>query len=109
MIAYRAMVDVPRELVLYVSGSPHAERRRRRARKKTRAFVILGGEVIDTDRVCVKTISRKGETIDLWYSGKTHDFGGNVQAVIRPDAYRSGSRSLSMSTSTAPIWNSTSH
>ena len=23
--------------------------------------------------------------IDAWYAGKTHDFGGNIQAVMRPD------------------------
>jgi hypothetical protein len=49
------------------------------------AFVILDGKIIDTDRVAGTTISRKGQTIDLWYSGKTHGFGGNVQAVMRPD------------------------
>ncbi|TMM27976.1 MAG: transposase family protein, partial [Actinobacteria bacterium] len=27
----------------------------------------------------------KGEVIDVWYSGKRHDFGGNIQAVMRPD------------------------
>ncbi|MGH3164255.1 MAG: transposase family protein, partial [Streptosporangiaceae bacterium] len=26
----------------------------------------------------------KGKTIDLWYSGKTHDFGGNIQALFYP-------------------------
>ena len=31
-----------------------------------------------------KTTSRKGEAIDLWYSGKTHDFGGNIQALFYP-------------------------
>ena len=31
-----------------------------------------------------KTTSRKGKTIDLWYSGKTHDFGGNIQALFYP-------------------------
>src|SRR6266550_2178896 len=49
------------------------------------AYVILDGKIVDTDRLRVKTISRKGETIDLWYSGKRHDFGGNIQAVMRPD------------------------
>jgi hypothetical protein len=150
VIAYRAMVDVPRELVLYVSTLLHAERRRRGTGKKARAltcfrqalfaliwfrkredltvlgagfgisratayryrdealavlaarapdltealarvraegwaYVILDGKVIDTDRCRAKTISRKGEQIDLWYSGKKHDFGGNIQAVMRPD------------------------
>jgi hypothetical protein len=32
-----------------------------------------------------RTIGRKGEQIDLWYSGKRHDFGGNFQAVMCPD------------------------
>jgi hypothetical protein len=150
VIAYRAIVDVPRELVGYVSRLLGAQRRRRGTRKKTRAlttwrqalfalvwfrkrediavlaagfgisratgyryrdeavdvlaaqapelaealarvheegwaFVILDGKIIDTDRVAGTTISRKGQTIDLWYSGKTHGFGGNIQAVMRPD------------------------
>jgi hypothetical protein len=144
------MLDVPRELVGYVSRLLAAQRRARGTRKKTRAltcwrqalfvlawfrkredltvlgagfgisratayryrdeavavlsaqapdltealhrvqaegwaFVILDGKIVDTDRLRVKTISRKGEQIDLWYSGKRHDFGGNIQAVMRPD------------------------
>ena len=35
----------------------------------------------------VKTLSKKGKTIDAWYSGKTHDFGGNIQALTRPDGF----------------------
>lgn len=150
MIAYGAMLDVPRELVGYVSRLLAAQRRTRGTRKRTRAltcwrqslfvlvwfrkredltvlgagfgisratayryrdeavtvlaaqapqltealhrvqqegwtFVILDGKIVDTDRLRVKTISRKGQTIDLWYSGKRHDFGGNIQAVMRPD------------------------
>jgi hypothetical protein len=149
VIAYGAMLDVPRELVGYVSRLLAAQRRARGTRKRTRAltcwrhslfvlawfrkredltvlgagfgisratayryrdeavmvlaaqapeltealhrvqqegwaFVILDGKIVDTDRLRVKTISRKGETIDLWYSGKRHDFGGNIQAVMRP-------------------------
>ena len=45
---------------------------------------IANGKVVDTDRCREKTVSRKGEVIDLWYSGKTHDFGGNVQALCYP-------------------------
>ena len=39
---------------------------------------------MDADRCREKTVSRKGKTIDLWYSGKTHDFGGNIQALFYP-------------------------
>jgi hypothetical protein len=150
VIAYRAMLDVPRELVAYVARLLADERRVRGTRRGSRAltcwrqalfalvwfrkreditvlgagfgisratgyryhdevvgvlaaqapeltealarvqaegwaFVILDGKVVDTDR-CQKTkISKKGKLIDAWYAGKTHDFGGNVQAVMRPD------------------------
>jgi len=151
VIAYRAMLDVPRELVVYVAALLHAERRRRGTRKMARAltcfrqavfvliwfrkredltvlgagfgisratayryrdealavlaaqapdltealkrvkddgwaYVILDGKIVATDRSRVaKTISRKGHQIDAWFSGKTHHFGGNIQAVMRPD------------------------
>jgi hypothetical protein len=41
VIAYRAMVDVPRELVLYVSGLLAAERCRRGTRRKARALTCF--------------------------------------------------------------------
>lgn len=46
--------------------------------------VILDGKIVDTDRCQEKTRSRKGEAIDVWYAGKTHDFGGNIQALFYP-------------------------
>ncbi len=46
--------------------------------------LILDGKIVDTDRLHIKTISKKGKEIDLWYAGKTHDFGGNIQAIINP-------------------------
>lgn len=49
------------------------------------AFVILDGKIIPSDRRLEKTTSVKGEAIDLWYSGKAHHHGGNIQAVARPD------------------------
>jgi len=49
------------------------------------SHLILDGKVIDTDRSRAKTTSKKGEQIDVWFSGKTRDFGGNIQAVMRPD------------------------
>jgi hypothetical protein len=29
----------------------------------------------------------KGQVIDLWYSGKAHCHGGNIQAVLAPDGF----------------------
>jgi hypothetical protein len=49
------------------------------------SHVVLDGKIIDTDRVRIKTLSTKGQVIDSWYSGKTHDFGGNIAALTRPD------------------------
>lgn len=152
MIAYRAMLDVPRELAQYLSGLLRAERRRRGTRKNSRAltcfrqavlglrwfrqdvdvtalardhevsratgyryldevievladqapdlhealqkakadglaYVILDGKIFSADRCDEKTLSVKGKQIDLWYSGKAHEHGGNIQAVIEPDGF----------------------
>jgi hypothetical protein len=54
--------------------------------------LILDGKVFDTDRLREKTTSIKGEQIDTWYAGKTHDFGGNVQILFTPGGF--------------PIWSS---
>lgn len=51
------------------------------------SHVILDGKIVDTSRLRIKTISKKGKKIDAWYSGKTRDFGGNVQALMRPDGF----------------------
>jgi DDE superfamily endonuclease len=149
VVSCRVMLDVPRELVLFVSGLLAAHRREIGTRKGTRRlgccrqalfglawfrdkgdiprlgrgfglaqstayryldevievlaaraptlqqaldralaegtpYLILDGKVVDADRCRQKTLSRKGKTIDLWYSGKTHDFGGNIQALFYP-------------------------
>lgn len=149
MTPYRAILDVPRELILFVAGLLRAERRALGTRKGTRLLtcyrqavyalawfrdkqdipnlgrgfglsqatsyrylgevitvlaarapdlkaaldraqaegmthLILDGKIVDTDRLHVKTTSKKGKEIDRWYAGKTHDFGGNVQAVMSP-------------------------
>jgi hypothetical protein len=152
VIAYRATLDVPRELVHFTAGLLRAERRRRRTRTGTRAltcfweavlvlrwfrdrtdaarlgcdhgvsratayryldegiavlaacapdlhealeravaerlpYLILDGKVVESDRCAEKTVSVKGRLIDLWYSGKAHRHGGNVQAVFAPDGF----------------------
>jgi hypothetical protein len=48
---------------------------------------VLDGKVVDTDRLRITTTSKKGKTIDAWYSGKTRDFGGNIPALTRPDGF----------------------
>lgn len=150
MIAYRAMLDVPRELARKVAGLLRIERRRRGTRGRSRALtcwrqallglvwfrkreemtvlaagfgvsratayryrdeiitvlaaeapdlhealqevaeqgwshVILDGKVFRTDRCAETTTSTKGQPIHSWYSGKHRAFGGNIQAVMRPD------------------------
>ncbi len=152
MIAYRAMLDVPRELAQYLSRLLHVERRRRGTRKNSRAlscfrqavlglrwfrqnvdvtalardhdvsratgyryldevievladqapdlrdalekakadglaYVILDGKIFSADRCDEKIMSVKGKQIDLWYSGKAHEHGGNVQAVSGPNGF----------------------
>jgi hypothetical protein len=49
--------------------------------------VILDGKVIPTDRCREKTVNAKGEIVDLWYSGKAHTHGGNIQAVLAPNGF----------------------
>jgi hypothetical protein len=49
--------------------------------------VILDGTIIEADRCKEPTVSVKGELIDLWYSGKAHVHGGNVQAVTAPGGF----------------------
>ena len=156
MASYRVMLDVPRDLIWFVSGLLAARRRSIGTRKKTRSLgcyrqavfglawcrdkgsiprlgagfglsqatacryidevtgvlaeraprlrealeralaerapcVILDGKIVDSDRCHEKTLSRKGREIDLWYSGKKKDFGGNIQALFYPEASRCGS------------------
>jgi hypothetical protein len=152
VVPYPAMLDVPRELVLYVSGLLDAHRRLLGTRSGARALgcyrqallglvwfrekrpipligrgfgvsqatsyryvnevievladqapdlrnalesaaadgwshVIVDGAVIETDRLGEKRLSVKGYQVDAWYSGKAKGFGGNVQAVMRPDGF----------------------
>ena len=150
MVAYRAILDVPAELVAYLAGLLADERRARGTRAGTRALscwrqavfalvwfrerrpvplvgeglgisqatsyrylaeaievlaaqapdlhaalrrvadagwshVVLDGKVFDCDRLAETKTSKKGKPVDAWYSGKSSGFGGNIQAVMRPD------------------------
>jgi hypothetical protein len=58
-----------------------------RAQEEGFAHVILDGKIIPCDRCKEPALSVKGEVIDLWYSGKAHSHGGNIQAVLAPDGF----------------------
>ena len=153
VVSYRVMLDVPRELVVFVSGLLAARRREIGTRRGTRRlgcyrqalfalawfrdkgdiprlgagfglpqstayryldevievlaarapglqqaleralgegtpYLILDGKVVDTDRCREKTTSRKGESIDMWYSGRPMISAG----TSRPCFTRPGSR-----------------
>src|SRR3712207_7142762 len=46
-------------------------------------FVCLDGTLVPTDRVAAR--AERGH--HLWYSGKHHAFGGNVQVVFDPTGF----------------------
>jgi len=82
--AYRYVGEVTDVLADQAPGLPEALER---AMSDGAAFVILDGKVFACDRCREDTLSVKGEVIDLWYSGKAHEHGGNVQAVTLPGGF----------------------
>ena len=74
-----------RSSAYWPSSRPGLRETLERALAKGTPYVILDGKIVDSDRCQEKTVSRKGAEIDLWYSGKKKDFGGNVQALFYPD------------------------
>lgn len=47
-------------------------------------YVILDGTLVRCDRLSEFKIGKKGKPIAAWYSGKNHDDGGNIQAIMSP-------------------------
>jgi len=80
--AYRYLAEVIDVLSVQAPGLREALER---AVAEGTPYVILDGKIVDADRCHEKKVSRKGAEIDLWYSGKKKDFGGNVQALFYPD------------------------
>ena len=80
--AYRYLDEV---ILVLAAQAPGLAEALERAREQGFSHVILDGKIIPADRCREKTISVKGEVIDLWYSGKAHAHGGNIQAVTAPD------------------------
>jgi len=79
--AYRYLDEV---ITVLAREAPELHEALERARDDGFTHVILDGTIIEADRCREPVISVKGEVIDLWYSGKAHAHGGNIQAVLGP-------------------------
>jgi DDE superfamily endonuclease len=82
--AYRYVDEV---IEVLADQAPDLRQALERARGEGLAYVILDGKIIPADRCKEPAISVKGQVIDLWYSGKAHCHGGNIQAVTAPDGF----------------------
>jgi hypothetical protein len=82
--AYRYVDEV---IGVLTDQAPDLHEALERAKAEGMAYVILDGKIFSADRCGEKTTSVKGSQIDLWYSGKAHEHGGNVQAISAPDGF----------------------
>jgi hypothetical protein len=82
--AYRYLDEV---IAVLAEQAPDLAEALERAKDEGLSHVILDGKVIPADRCKEPTVSVKGEVIDLWYSGKAHTHGGNIQAVLAPGGF----------------------
>jgi len=82
--AYRYLDEV---IDVLAEQAPDLRQALERAQGQGFSHVILDGKIIPCDRCKEPTVSVKGQAIDLWYSGKAHTHGGNIQAVLAPDGF----------------------
>jgi DDE superfamily endonuclease len=82
--AYRYLDEV---IAVLAERAPDLRWVLERAKDEGWSHVILDGKIIPADRCKEPAVSVKGEVIDLWYSGKAHAHGGNIQAVLAPDGF----------------------
>ena len=82
--AYRYLDEV---IMVLAEQAPELGQALQRAKDQGLSHVILDGKIIPCHRCKEPALSVKGEVIDLWYSGKAHRHGGNVQAVLAPDGF----------------------
>jgi hypothetical protein len=81
---YRYLEEI---IAVLVDRAPDLHEALEKAKADRLAYVILDGKIFSADRCGEKTVSVKGKQIDLWYSGKAHEHGGNVQAISGPDGF----------------------
>ena len=65
--AYRYLDEI---IEVLAARAPGLQEALERALAVGSPYLILDGKVVDADRCREKTISRKGKTIDVWYSGE---------------------------------------
>jgi hypothetical protein len=82
--AYRYVDEV---IAVLADQAPDLREALERAKDEGFTHVILDGKIIPCDRCKEPAVSVKGQVIDLWYSGKAHAHGGNIQAVFAPDGF----------------------
>ena len=82
--AYRYVDEV---IEVLAEQAPDLRQALERAQGEGFSHVILDGKIIPCDRCKEPAVSVKGQVIDLWYSGKAHAHGGNIQAVIAPGGF----------------------
>jgi hypothetical protein len=82
--AYRYLDEV---IAVLEDQAPDLREALERAKDEGFSHVILDGKIIPCDRCKEPAVSAKGEVIDLWYSGKAHAHGGNIQAVTAPGGF----------------------
>jgi hypothetical protein len=71
---YRYLDEV---IAVLADQAPDLHEALQRANDEGTAYLILDGKVFSADRCGEQTTSVKGEQIDVWYSGKAHEHGGN--------------------------------
>ena len=81
---YRYLDEV---IEVLANQAPDLHEALQKAKADGLAYVVLDGKIFSTDRCDEKTTSVKGKQVDLWYSGKAHEHGGNIQAVMEPDGF----------------------
>ena len=80
--AYRYLSE---GIAVLAAQAPDLHTALERARAEKLSHLILDGKTVACDRVRETRLSRKGKEIDTWYSGKTCDFGGLIQALMAPN------------------------
>ena len=82
--AYRYLSEV---ITVLAARAPELHQALQQAKQAGHAYLILDGKLFTADRCAEPTTNTHGEPIDLWYSGKAAEHGGNLQALAAPNGF----------------------